>query len=575
LRTVRLVVLSLLTLCLAAPAQPGPGNDVVLKTMQRELTRSFNALNKTSVPPYFLSYQLTDNQAYSVISEFGALVSSSDRKTRLLDLDLRVGDYKLDNTHPIQDSNFAMTQFGQFSSAIPIEDDSDALAVALWLETDRHYKYATQRFEAVKTNGSLRTAKSSTKDEDDFSKAAVESYSEPVAEVHFDRTSWEKKVRDYGKPFRGDPNIKSASVSATGEIETRRYVNSDGSVVRLSMPLYRLTISASIRAADGEILPLHRDWMSFTPEGMPSDEEVQQTVTQMISTLQALREAPVEEPYTGPAILSGRASAVFFHEIFGHRIEGDRLKNDDDAQTFKKRINQSVLPPFLSVYSDPTARRIGNKDLVGYYPFDDEGVKARRVAVVQNGVFRSFLTSRTPITGFAASNGHGRRQQGYTVEARQSNLIVESTKKSTRAELIKTLIARVKVSKKPYGLLFEDIQGGFTFTTRTMPNAFTVMPTMVYRVYPDGKTQLVRGLDLIGTPLIAFSKISATDDETGIFNGVCGAESGWVPVSAVAPGILVDQIEVQRKEKSRDREPILPDPSEKPDTKVAVNQGAK
>jgi predicted Zn-dependent protease len=144
--------------------------------------------------------------------------------------------------------------------------------------------------------------------------------------------------------------------------------------------------------------------------------------------------------------------------------------------------------------------------------------------------------------------------------ARQSNLLVESTRQVSRAELKSKLIEQIKAAHKPYGLYFDDIEGGFTFTQRTLPNAFNVRPTVVYRVYPDGREELVRGVDLIGTPLIAFSKIIATDDQTAVFNGMCGAESGWVPVSAASPGLLVSEIEVQRKEKSQERPPILPPP---------------
>jgi len=219
-----------------------------------------------------------------------------------------------------------------------------------------------------------------------------------------------------------------------------------------------------------------------------------------------------------------------------------------------------VLPDFLSVYSDPTLQKIQGPELLGYYAFDDEGVKGRRVTVVENGVLKNFLMSRAPIDGFPKSNGHGRRQQGNAVVARQSNLIVESKKSVSRDELKKLLIEQIKAADKPYGLIFDDIEGGFTFTQRTLPNAFNVMPTVVYRIYPDGREELVRGVDLIGTPLIAFSKITAADDDVGVFNGICGAESGWVPVSAISPGLLGSQIEVQRKEKSQERAPVLPSP---------------
>jgi len=367
-------------------------------------------------------------------------------------------------------------------------------------------------------------------------------------------------VRSFTAPFCAHKEIVDSSAELDAEVETRRYVNSDGSVIRVSSPFYRIIISATAKAADGMELPLHQTYMSFHVDGLPDDATVQKDVAHMIDILLALTKAPVAEPFTGPAILSGRASAVFFHEIFGHRIEGQRQKNEDEAQTFKKKINQQVLPDFLSVYSDPGLKQFAGTDLVGYYPFDDEGVKARRVVVVDKGILRNFLMSRAPIEGFDHSNGHGRRQQGYDVVARQSNLVVEASKHVSRAELKKMLIEQINSSHKPYGLMFDDIEGGFTFTQRVIPNAFNVRPTVVYRVYPDGKEELVRGVDLIGTPLIAFSKIVAADDEVAVFNGVCGAESGWVPVSASSPGLLVSEIEVQRKERSQERSPILPPP---------------
>jgi predicted Zn-dependent protease len=280
----------------------------------------------------------------------------------------------------------------------------------------------------------------------------------------------------------------------------------------------------------------------------------------MIRDLEALRVAPVADPYTGPAILSGRASGVFFHEIFGHRVEGHRQKLANEAQTFKKMIGQEVLPKDFSVYFDPTAERMAGTALAGYYLYDNQGVKARRVDVVDDGVLKTFLMARTPIEGIPQSNGHGRAQAGFAPVARQSNLIVQVAQSSVKPDLKKLLIEEVKKQGLPYGLYFADISGGFTFTGRTVPNAFNVMPLVVYRIYPDGREELVRGVDLIGTPLTTFSKIEAADNHVEVFNGICGAESGGVPVSAVSPAILISQIEVQKKQKSQERPPILPAP---------------
>jgi len=536
-------------------------NDPVLATMRQEMERSLENLKKTPIPPYFLSYQLTDNHAIHIHGAFGALLNSNEEQTRLLDTDLRVGDYALDNTHSIRGGDYSFPDWGEQLGRrqLPLDDNRDALRMALWYETDQRYKHAIERLGAIKANVQV---KADPEDHSpDFSRESKERYAEAEAQLSFDRKAWEDRIRKYSAPFAEHKEIIEGSAYVVAEVETRRYVNSDGSVIRTSSPFYRLIISASSKAEDGMELPLHQTYMSFEPEGLPDDATVLKDVGQMVKNLLALRQAPLAEPYTGPAILSGRASAVFFHEIFGHRIEGHRQKNEEEAQTFKKKVNQAILPDFLSVYSDPTQRRAGKTELVGYYLYDDEGVKARRVVVVDKGVLRNFLMSRTPIEGFDHSNGHGRRQQGYRVVARQSNLLVEASTHVRRAELKQRLIEQIKAANKPYGLLFDDIEGGFTFTQRFLPNAFNVRPTMVYRVYPNGREELVRGVDLIGTPLIAFSKILAADDEVSVFNGVCGAESGWVPVSATAPGLLISQIEVQRKEKSQERLPILPPPS--------------
>ncbi|MGB9233770.1 MAG: TldD/PmbA family protein [Terriglobales bacterium] len=558
-RLLRWCTLALLPFfCLGLFAQQ-PSSDPVLTAMQQELDRSLGNLKKTPTPPYFLSYQLTDNRAIQISASFGALTGSTDRTTRYLDLDLRVGDYSLDNTHPMREAGGFGDASDQFErQRVPLDDNPDALRVALWHETERKYRSATQRLQKVKANVQVKVAAEDTSG--DFSREGAEIYSEAIAPFSFDTAVWEQKLRKLSAPFAGHKEIIENGAEVSAEIETRRYVNSDGSRIRISSPFYRIIISATAKADDGMELPLHQTYMSFRPEGLPSDEAILKDVNHMVETLLALVKAPLAEPYTGPAILSGRASAVFFHEIFGHRIEGQRQKNEDEAQTFKKKVNQAVLPEFISVYSDPGLKSYAGTELVGYYPYDDEGVKARRVTVVDKGTLKNFLMSRAPIEGFDHSNGHGRRQQGYRVVARQSNLVVESSKQVSRAELKKLLIEQIKTANKPYGLLFDDIEGGFTFTQRVLPNAFNVRPTVVYRVYPDGKEELVRGVDLIGTPLIAFSKISATDDQVAVFNGVCGAESGWVPVSASSPGLLISQIEVQRKEKSQERAPLLPPP---------------
>ena len=539
---------------------PVRGATPVLDAMKEELQRSVETLAKQPTPLYFLSYEVTGNRRVWVTASFGNITGSSEGENAVVDVDLRVGSPELDNTHPIRGDRSA--NFPRYAYQQAPLGDSEALRSILWRQTDQQYKAAVERLAKVKANVKVKVEEEDQSG--DFSAEPAQKWLEEPLPLDYDRTAWEEKLRGYTAPFSGYGHIYSAGATLSANVETRWYVNSEGSEIRTSQSYYRLMITAYTKAEDGMELPRYESFFSFTPEGLPGESQVLETVEAMIADLEALREAPLVDPYTGPAILSGRASGVFFHEILGHRVEGHRQKREEEGQTFKKMVNQKVLPETFSVIFDPTVRRRESMDLVGAYRYDNEGVKARRVPVIEKGVLKNFLLSRTPVEGFSRSNGHGRKQAGLAAVARQSNLFVEVTRTHSRDQLKAMLIDRLKREDKPFGLYFKDVQGGFTFTGRTIPNMFNVLPVMVYRIYPDGREELVRGVDLIGTPLTAFSKITAADDQIESFNGICGAESGGVPVSAVSPAVLVSQIEVQKKEKSPERLPILPPPWESP-----------
>jgi predicted Zn-dependent protease len=534
-----------------------PSSSPVLAAMQAELSRTQAKLKSQPVPPYYLSYEITETHTIRVAGAFGKIENSGESRSRRLDIDLRVGDYNLDNTREIRGER-SLPQFG--TTFVPLDSDPDAIRAVIWQQTDASYKRAIEQFTKVKTNVQVKVAQDDKSA--DFSHEAPEHYSEPIADVQVDRVAWENRIRKYTAPFARYTNIYQATAFLTATAETRWYVNSEGTIIQTSQPGLQLFIIANTKASDGMELPRYESYFGFTEKDLPDDATVLKAVDKMIHDMEALRVAPIVDAYIGPAILSGRASGVFFHEIFGHRVEGQRQRNSDDAQTFKQKIGQPVLAKEFSVYFDPTTRRLANTDLAGSYVYDNQGVKARRVAVVENGVLKTFLMSRKPVEGISQSNGHGRKQVGLSPVARQSNLIVEVAPSAVQPDLKKVLIAEIKKQGLPFGLFFEDIQGGFTFTGRTIPNAFNVLPLMVYRIFPDGREELVRGADLIGTPLTTFSKIVAADKNVAVFNGICGAESGGVPVSASSPAILVTQIEVQKKAKSQERIPILPAPFE-------------
>ena len=554
---VALIVLSVAAL--VSRSQNQDQTPSVLDAAKAELIHSLEQLKKQEVSPYFLSYEIVETHSVTVSGSFGTLTNSSENKRRQLHVDLRVGDYAMDNTRQMRGRT--SNPLDRFSNIpMPIEDDPAAIRNVLWYQTDKKYKKALEDLTTVRTNSQVKVQQEDNSA--DFSTETAQQFVEATVPLAVNRQVWEEKVRRYTAPFQRFGNLYQAVATLSANQDTRWFVSSDGAAIQTSQTFYRLYVAAYSKADDGMELPRFESYFSFTPAGLPDDATVLRAVNKMIVDLESLRKAPVVDPFTGPAILSGRATAVFFHEVFGHRIEGHRQKSETEGQTFRKMVGQPILPDFLSVVFDPTMRQYAGVDLVGSYDYDDEGVKARRVTAVDDGVLKNFLMSRSPIDGYPTSNGHGRAQPGFTPVARQSNLLVLNTKAISRGQLKTLLLQEIKKQGKSFGLLFDEIEGGFTLTGRTIPNAFNVLPIMVYRVYPNGREELVRGVDLIGTPLTVFSKILAADDEAAVFNGICGAESGGVPVSSTAPAILVSQIEVQKKLKSQERAPILPAPFE-------------
>jgi predicted Zn-dependent protease len=531
----------------------GQTKSVLLQSITEEMNRAFDLLKKKgNPPPYYLSYRVTDTELTTIGAAYGALQINITTRNRVLDTNIRVGDYQFDNTRLTRG-------LGGAAESLPIDDDADAIKSMMWMRTDGIYKSAVEQLLQAKQERETTVAEQFSAA--DFSREAPQVNTSQTASIAIDKTKWAEKVKQFSAILKKYPLIYGSSVTVTAEATNKYFVSTEGTSLLHSSTQVRFAVFGTTKADDGMDLFRFETFEAFTVEGLPDDEKITASIEQVAKDLMALRKAPVIEPYAGPAILSGRASGVFFHEIFGHRIEGHRQKSEFEGNTFTAKVNQAVLPTFFSVVDDPTIKKYGTTELSGYYQFDDEGVKAQKVPLVQNGILKTFLMSRSPIKGFDKSNGHGRAQPGSGAVSRQGSLIVQSNKTVTKAELRRLLIAEIKRQKKPFGLLFDDISGGFTNTTRFAPQAFQVTPIMVYKVFPDGKPdELVRGVDLIGTPLTAFSKIVAADDTPEIFNGICGAESGLIPVSAISPGVLISQIEVQKRPKSKELPPILPPP---------------
>ena len=559
-----------LTLC--AFGQNSAQEDKLLQIIQTELNRNMNYLKQQSVPAYLLSYRIEETESYSISASSGVIGNSNPNKERALTVQIRVGDKRMDNTREIRGNN-DMDFSIDFMNIIQIslDDDPQAIAQALWRETERTYKDAVKKFTKVKTNTSL--AVEAEDKSDDYSDVTAEQYYEKplsFASFNFNIPLWENKLKSYTQQFAQEKDILEGSARVSFSIIRNYFVSSEGASIVQNKTATRLFTYAMTQAEDGMRMPLFNSYFAFMPNELPDDQAIMADVNKTITTLLAMKDAPVVDAFSGPAILTKEAAGVFFHEIFGHRVESYRMKNETDAQTFKKKVGETVLHPDITVIFDPTINEYEGQPLNGSYVFDDEGVRGEKVVAIENGIMKDFLTTRKPIEGFEKSNGHARAAAGYQPVSRQSNLIVETSHPYTDAQLRSMLIEEAKKQGKEFGYLFGQVQGGFTMTGRFMPNAFNVTPLEVYRIYVDGRPdELVRGVDLVGTPLAMFSQIEGVGDAAGNFAGTCGAESGGVPAGCCSPALFVKMIETQRKGKNQNIAQVL----EKPyDEKASNNQ---
>jgi predicted Zn-dependent protease len=545
-------------------AAPAPEARVkLLDAMASELARNQQQLKiQNHEPPYFMSYQLKDYEQHAIAARYGALFMDDGYRERKLYVDVRVGTYEFDSSVD-EGLEFSFSTKGTSYMSRkegPLDDSPLALRTALWLITDEKYKSAL--FQFLKKKGEDVYSVEDPKRPPSFSKEKPAQFVQPPLAAPFNRERWVKVARDVSAQFNAHPELFDSEVRVTHDKVTRLFVSSEGSRIITEETLYGLHVSAVTRAPDGQLLDNSRNFYTPTEAGLPDDAKVREAAAKVIEELLALRAAPAIDPYEGPAILAPEASGVLFHETLGHRLEGGRQEGENEGKTFKGQVGKPVLPTFLSLHDDPTMRVLNGEPLNGYYLYDEEGVKGQRVTLVDKGVLRGYLLGRQPVEGFLQSNGHGRSQGTLKPVARMANLLVESTKSVSDEELKRMLIAEAERQRKPYGLIIRDITGGNTNTSSYGYQAFKGVPRMVYRVdVKTGKETLVRGVEIVGTPLAAVNRIVATGKKQGIFNGFCGAESGNVPVSTVAPAVLLREIELQRTVEGKDRPPILSSPA--------------
>lgn len=560
--TICVALVSLLSAPLASVVRAAPRGDrrlVLLRAMKEELQRNLKSLRLDDHPsPYFIGYALRHQEYREVEARNGAIYTRQNTTYRKVDVDLRVGSYEFDNS-VASDPEVETYDYYRPSDSAPLSDDPRALKRTLWLQSDFLYKQALINYLALRGKRVFNASKK--RQGGVFSREKATHFIAPETRLVFDEKRFAALAVTLSRELVRHREIFDSKVEISGRRNMRIFVSSEGSEVITERTMYTVSVSAATRASDGMLLKDSVVLYSLTPGELASDEQIVRAMRTMVSGLLALRVAPVLPPYTGPAILAPQAAGVFFHETIGHRLEGHRNLGDQSGQTFKDKLNQEILPSFLTIVDDPSLRRFGSGTLNGFYKIDEEGVPSRKVVLVDRGVLKQFLMSRRPVAPFLKSNGHGRSSGSRSAVARMSNLFIRSSSGVPYAKLKALLLEEIRRQKKPFGLIIRNIVGGSTNTSAYGYQAFKGIPKMVYKVdAKTGRETLVRGVEFVGTPLSSINKIIATSDQYGVFNGYCGAESGHVPVSTIAPAMLFREIELQRSLKKKERGVLLPPP---------------
>lgn len=529
---------------------------IVLQAMEDELMRSQEKLKLEGYEtPYFISYQIKDNEYYSIKGKYGAIASSENDRIRRLFVDVRVGNYDFDNS--IKGRSGGGAPFHD-ASDVPVDNDPDAIRAALWQATDLAYKGALTQYFNKKANNVREIKDTNSKS---FTREKSHNYYGPELNLTFNPGEWKDKIREISSVYKNYKELTNADIVITAQKETVYFINTEGTSYIRDEVLYSIDAQVTTRAEDGKVISNYRNLYYVSPKQIPSVKEIKAIVNEMVKETLVMRSAEVLSPVSVPALLEPEAAGVVFHEAIGHRLEGERQIDDNEGQTFKEKVGEEIIPTFLSIIDDPSMKNFNGTHLMGYYPFDDQGVPGERVVLVDKGILRNFLLSRTPVNGFERSNGHGRASYGRAPIARMSNTIIESDTEYSKEKLKELLIEEVKRQNKPFGLLIKRMKGGETNTSSYNFQAYRATPVAIYKVDPKtGEETPVRDVEIVGTPLVSINKIIATGDDYSVFNGFCGAESGYIPVSTVAPSILVSEIELQRKSSKKEKLPLLPPP---------------
>lgn len=571
----RFLLLGIVLLPLCTPALPAQ-DDVLFRAMEDELTRSVQRLKlKDQGRPYFVEYRVNETRGYRISGSFGALTASQPYHHRSLAVDVRIGDYGFDNTGFFSRADL----FGSLSSMPPnlvIENNYMALRRDLWLATDKAYKGSVEQMASKRGYLESRVEKDTIPD---FSREPLTNLMDPLPASAFDTAAWQARVRRWSGLFRNYPQIQSSDVSFSFTTPALYLINSEGSRVRTGLLRVNLSIRLEAQATDGTPLRRSRSLLLDSPEAAPSDAEMEEMIRSLALELVALRDAPVlDRPYIGPVMFVEEAACLLFQQTLVPHLSGSRLPLNDDPSMhgilggesdLAKRMNLRVMPRYLSVRDDPSAASAHGALLAGHYKVDDQGVAARNVSLIENGVVKGLLSSRRPGAELRNSNGHGRGTLAAGTAI--GNLFVETSDGKSYTEMKEELIGYCRDLGLEYGIIVRRMGessssfsgGGISFMIGSEDEEGEM--TTATRVYvADGREEPLRGVRIDPPDLRSLKDIVAAGNEYTVLNtsvrphGV--ADFSSVQAGIIAPPVLLEEVQINPPSAPKQKPALLSHP---------------
>jgi hypothetical protein len=573
----------LLLLC-ACASQAADSGDLILRAMRAELDRAHDLKFANLESPYYVEANVDDVSSFTASATLGGLLSANRGRFRSPRVEVRVGSYKFDNTNYIGSgftygSNYDVDR-------LPLEDNFELLRRYLWLAIDRAYKSAV---ESISRKRAALKNVSIGEQPDDFAPAPPLRRIEPVSPVIFDEEALKARVRSLSAIFVKYPDLRNSSVEFSGAHNIRYMATTEGTEIRIQEHVSIVRARASIQAPDGMMLRDAVVFHSAQPGVLASEAEMARGITALAENVSALAKAPMGEGYNGPVVFEREAAAQVLAQVIGQNLALTRKPVTEPGRPgvfptseLEGRFGARILPEWMDIVDDPTQTEWRGHPLFGHYTVDMDGVAPQPLSLVEKGVLKNFLLTRLPMRNFSTSNGRARLQGRFGANAAGfSNLFIRASETVAPAELKKKMIEICKTRNKPYGILirkmdfpssapFDELRRLLAGSANSGGSAKAVsIPILAYRVYPDGREELIRGLRFRGFNARSFKDILAASDESYVFefldNGVpmamMGAGSTIAQSCVIAPSLLIDDLEMERMEEEFPKIPIVPPPT--------------